>query len=222
MSILSGQTIRRLCQPTSRRIVSRNLHILGETDINIIEPQDPMITPFVERGVQGGKSYGLSVAGYDIRIDKIKHERFRTLNDDGSWVFRVDPGDFILASSVERIKMPNDVIAFVKDKSSWAREGLALQNTVLEPGWEGFITLELSFHRPSHHLVIRRGDPIAQVIFQYLDEPAEKPYSGKYQNQAAEPVQAIAEQPAKPELTDAQYFEMFEVSDASDVEDIEK
>src|SRR5690606_22503889 len=137
---------------------------------------------FVERGVYRGRSFGLSSAGYDIRV---KH----FLNAVGEPVDSVEMvhGDFILASSLERIKMPNDLICIVHDKSSWAREGLALQNTVLEPGWEGYITLELSFHRYNHLVKIKSGDPIAQLIFHKLSAPTEQPYSGKYQNQEDRP-----------------------------------
>ncbi len=176
--IIPGQKIREYCTDISARFVG--------TPIKYAFPN--MIDPFVERTVsRSGKSFGLSVAGYDIRIDKFN------LGDGDHQTVRMQNGDFILASSLERIKMPNDLICFVKDKSSWAREGLAVQNTVLEPGWEGFITLELSFHRPAHHVVINHGDPIAQLIFHRLEEAAEMPYAGKYQNQPALPVEAIKE-----------------------------
>lgn len=178
--ILSGQSIRRLCVPYEP-------HETGHGNIEWLN-LDPMIEPFVERSVsKSGKSFGLSVAGYDIRVEKFK------IHSEVVDHVRMQNGDFVLASSVERIKMPNNLIAFVKDKSSWAREGLAVQNTVLEPGWEGYITLELSFHRPAYHVVLNAGDPIAQVIFQKLDESAELPYNGKYQNQANEPVESIKE-----------------------------
>jgi dCTP deaminase len=174
MTILSAQTIRKLCTPHPSE------------DLQNFEG---MITPFVERGVVCGKSYGLSSAGYDIRIGKLGKSDF----DDGRSL-RMQNGDFVLGSSYERFKIPNHLIAFVKDKSSWAREGLAVQNTVLEPGWEGYITLELSYHRPGHHVVLHLGDPIAQVIFQPLDYSTELPYKGKYQNQPDRPIEAIYEE----------------------------
>jgi dCTP deaminase len=149
-----------------------------------------LINPYCERTISpSGKSYGLSSAGYDIRVDKFKVEGFPDLQDR----VRMQAGDFVLASSLERIKMPPHLIAIVHDKSSWAREGLAIQNTVLEPGWEGYITLELSFHRPATAVVIKQGDPIAQLIFHLLSEPTEQPYGGKYQHQPAEPVESIDE-----------------------------
>lgn len=82
--------------------------------------------------------------------------------------------------------MPNDVLAKVSDKSTWARRGIAVQNTVIEPGWRGFLTLEITNHG-KQIIDIAAGMPIAQIIFHRLEAPAENPYSGKYQNQAAGP-----------------------------------
>lgn len=149
--------------------------------------KDALITPFEDKKqVANGKSYGLSHAGYDIRVKLPSNWDSITLQR----------GDFLLASSVERIKMPNDLLCIVHDKSSWAREGLALQNTVLEPGWEGWITLEITAHRGD--VVLRNGDPIAQLIFHQLIEPTNNPYVGKYQNQPDEAVESIQEESVRP------------------------
>lgn len=126
------------------------------------------VQPFYERTVVNGLSFGLSHAGYDVRIAE-------TLS--------LAAGQFSLASTVEEFFMPTDIVAFVHDKSSWARRGLSLFNTVIEPGWIGFLTLELVNHS-SDTLFLFEGDPIAQIIFMRLEEPTEKPYSGKYQFQA--------------------------------------
>ena len=96
------------------------------------------------------------------------------------------PGRFILASTVEYFDMPNDLVGIVHDKSTWARRGLAVQNTVIEPGWRGYLTLELTMHAWRFQR-IRAGTGIAQIMFHRLDQPAEKPYSGKYQNQERGP-----------------------------------
>jgi len=80
----------------------------------------------------------------------------------------------------------------VHDKSSWIRKGLTLGNTVLEPGWRGYLTLELIYHGEGE-LIICEGDPIAQIAFEFLDAPTEQPYDGKYQNQERGP------QPAREE-----------------------
>jgi dCTP deaminase len=88
--------------------------------------------------------------------------------------------------------MPTDLVAFVHDKSTWARRGLSLFNTVIEPGWSGFLTLEIVNHS-TNPLRLLSGDPIAQIVFMRMEEPAEKPYAGKYQNQKRGPQEAIDE-----------------------------
>jgi dCTP deaminase len=138
------------------------------------------ITPFFERTILNGMTFGLSPAGYDIRI----HEAV-TLSG-----FR----RFTLASSIEHFAMPNDVLAQVCDKSSWARRGVAVQNTIIEPGWRGYLTLEITYAR-WRSLRIAAGSPIAQIIFFRLEQPTEQPYAGKYQDQRAGAVPAILELP---------------------------
>lgn len=134
-----------------------------------------IFTPFSEKAKQNGMSYGLSVAGYDVRISL----------DTGKGCAEsvtLEPGDFILAATKEHFEMPNDILGVVHDKSTWARRGIACQNTVIEPGWRGFLTLELTNHS-KESVLIRDGDPIAQILLHVTDEPCEKPYSGKYQDQ---------------------------------------
>jgi dCTP deaminase len=139
-----------------------------------------MVDPFVERGVFEGMSYGLSSAGYDIRIAQ---------------EVRLCPGQFKLASTLERFQIPDDILAILHDKSSWARRGIALQNTVFEAGWNGYATLEISDHRhEGEEIVIPAGAPIAQLVFHQLIAPTEQPYRGKYQDQEAGPQEARSEQ----------------------------
>ena len=158
--ILSSQTIRRYCE------------------------EQNLISPFYERTRHKGMTFGLSSAGYDVRIE---------FGQESLYSHRIlNPGDFILASTIERFKMPNDLIASVADKSSWARRGLAVQNTIIEPGWEGWLTLELTNHG-KETLRIEKGMAIAQVVFQKLDFPTEQSYLGKYQDQRRGPVGAIHE-----------------------------
>ena len=86
--------------------------------------------------------------------------------------------------------MPTGVLGIVHDKSSWARQGLAVQNTVIEPGWRGWLTLELTNHGKDT-LIIYEGTGICQVVFHYLDAPTDQPYDGKYNNQPRGPQPAI-------------------------------
>lgn len=140
---------------------------------------------------QHGVSFGLSEAGYDIRIKQdISFEA--VWNGGGVWVDGVHTtqGNFTLASAIEEFQMPPDLVGIVHDKSTWARQGLSVFNTVIEPGWKGFLTLELVYHgREGLH--IPAGAGIAQVVFHQAAIPAA--YDGKYQNQADMPVSAKME-----------------------------
>lgn len=150
-----------------------------------LDNPSPLISPFCERTVHGetGTSYGVSFCGYDIRIDQ------SILLDEDS--------QFLLASTVEQFHMPNYLNGVVHDKSSLIRRGLAVHNTVLEPGWRGFLTLEIKFHptKDRRHLTLPAGAPIAQVMFHRLDARPEGLYTGKYQDQQRGPVEAKKEKP---------------------------
>jgi dCTP deaminase len=122
-----------------------------------------------------GVSYGLSEAGYDVRI-----KQALSLGEGAR---------FALASTVERFNMPKALVGVVHDKSTWARQGLSVFNTVIEPGWRGWLTLELVYH--GHGVLhIPAGVGIAQVLFHHLEWPADYG-DGKYQNQKDEPVGPI-------------------------------
>lgn len=132
---------------------------------------EPMISPFAERTEAQGMTYGLGPAGYDVRIAE---------------TFTIAPSDFYLASTMERFSMPTSMLGMVADKSTLARMGLAVQHTVIEPGWRGWLTLELTNHghRP---ITLTAGMPIAQVIFHLLDHATDSPYNGRYQDQMPGP-----------------------------------
>lgn len=168
MTILSGQTIRR-----------RGL-----------------LSPMAKRTKEHGLTYGLGPAGYDLRLDLGKDVfQVRRTGPDGHVTDMVmgrylQPGRFILAATIEHFDLPSDVVAFVMDKSTMARQGLSLLNTVAEPGWRGFLTLEM-VNLSDKVITLIQGQAIAQVMFQLTDEPVEAPYAGKYQDQVAGPVKAI-------------------------------
>jgi dCTP deaminase len=144
------------------------------------------IRPFEGSSKQAsGLSYGLTAAGYDIRAGDLGSTARGRMRES----LLLPPGDFKLIASLEWVWIPHDLQVIVHDKSTWARQGLALQNTVLEPGWNGHITLELSNHG-KQTIRIMRGQPIGQLVFHLLDCPTERPYTGKYQNQGAKPVEA--------------------------------
>ena len=151
----------------------------------------PIKNMIAEKRVVNGRSYGLSEVGYDIRLKqtvtfshRIEHYRVENVTVDGA----MSQGNFCLASSVEEFDMPDNLVGVVHDKSTNVREGVQVFNTVIEPGWKGFLTLEIAFHG-NKPITLEAGTPIAQVIFHEVLEPAR--YSGKYQNQKDEPVGAI-------------------------------
>ena len=133
------------------------------------------LTPMLDsKQREHGVSYGLSEAGYDVRIKQD---------------VRLSPKNrFSLASTVERFTMPSHLVGVVHDKSTWARQGLSVFNTVIEPDWEGYLTLELVYHG-NGELVIPAGAGIAQILFYALLENASYG-DGKYQGQPDHPVEA--------------------------------
>jgi dCTP deaminase len=133
-----------------------------------------MIVPWCERTrTEDGLTYGLGPAGYDIRLDQ-----------DISF-YSLHSVSFKLASSMEQFWMPLDLLGQVCDKSTWARRGIFVQNTIIEPGWDGYLTLEITHNKGPQFepFVIREGTPIAQIVFTQLTAHTEYPYEGKYQHQ---------------------------------------
>lgn len=160
-----------------------------------------MIAPFEEALVRTGViSYGLSSFGYDIRVaDEFRiftPTPFNTVVDPKALDPRclvehrgdrciIPPNSFALARTVEYITMPPDVLGIVLGKSTYARCGLVLNMTPLEPGWAGFITLEISNTTPLP-AVVYANEGIGQVLFFQGDGVPSVNYAsrkGKYQNQ---------------------------------------
>lgn len=121
-----------------------------------------------------GFSYGLTECGYDIRLAQ-----------DVTMFFG---RRFVLASSMEYFELPRNLMGRLLNKSTLARLGIdASMTTNAEPGWKGFLTLELRYSgwKP---IRLYRGQGIAQMIFEEVKHPAQ--YEGKYQDQPAGPVEA--------------------------------
>ena len=103
--------------------------------------------------------------------------------------FILHPGEFVLGSTLERIVLPDDLVARLEGKSSLGRLGLLIHSTAgfIDPGWDGHVTLELS-NVANLPITIYHGMKIGQISFVQLSEPAEKPYGSgelgsKYQGQ---------------------------------------
>ena len=162
----------------------------------------PLVAPFTERGVVRGKSYGLSACTYDCRIDQdlvLEPMPFSLIaeqikNPGITWSDREWNGLLVesvryraLASTMERFAFPHNVCGSVLDKSSYARVFVSAFNTHLDPGWDGFLTVEL-VNLGDTVVEYQRGDPVCQIKFEWLDEPTELPYVGrKYSDQPARP-----------------------------------
>ncbi len=162
--------------------------------------QQGMIAPFYDRQVRKGViSYGVSSYGYDIKIgDEFKifnsvnsavidPKRFdeKNLLDFKGDVCIIPPNSFALASSVEYFKIPRDILVICFGKSTYARCGIIVNVTPLEPEWEGHVTVEISNTTPLP-AKIYANEGIAQLIFLRADELCEISYkdkAGKYQSQ---------------------------------------
>ena len=192
--------------PLNDREIARRC---GDADFNDPNYQyynsNPMLHPFVGEKVRvGALSYGLGHFGYDIRIgkglkkplptkvkayidpmkaDNMDRQCFEDidLSKDGDR-YPLQPGEFVLAGTFEYFRIPSDIVAIVHDKSTLARLGVAVQNTVLEPGWNGYLTMEITNHG-TNSIMLSAHMPIAQVMFHKGDIPCQL-YDGKYQDQA--------------------------------------
>ena len=159
-----------------------------------------MIEPFESAQVKEGVvSYGVSSYGYDIRVaDEFKI--FTNVNttvvdpkkfDDRSFVeFKgavctIPPNSFALARTVEYLRIPRNVLTICLGKSTYARCGIIVNVTPLEPEWEGHVTLEFSNTTPLPAKVYA-NEGVAQFLFFESDEVCETSYKdrgGKYQGQ---------------------------------------
>lgn len=163
-----------------------------------------MIEPFVDKQVkvvEGRKvvSYGVSSYGYDIRCAN-EFKIFTNINsafidpknfDPASFVdvttdvCIIPPNSFVLARTIEYFRIPRNVLTICLGKSTYARCGIIVNVTPLEPEWEGYVTLEFS-NTTNLPAKIYANEGVAQVLFFETDEVCETSYKdrgGKYQGQ---------------------------------------
>jgi dCTP deaminase len=164
-----------------------------------------MIDPFSDvqvRKTENGTSiisYGLSSYGYDLRVSnqfKVFTNVFNTLVDPKAFDERsfvdfeadicvIPPNSFALARSVEYFRVPRDVLTICLGKSTYARCGIIVNVTPLEPEWEGHVTLEISNTTPLPARIYAQ-EGLAQVVFLGGSEICETSYAdrtGKYMGQ---------------------------------------
>jgi dCTP deaminase len=130
----------------------------------------------------------------DVRVDRyfrvFRNARYpyidvKTAMDDLTELVEIDdeapfilhPGEFVLGSTLERVTLPDDLVARLEGKSSLGRLGLLIHSTAgfIDPGWDGHVTLELS-NVANLPITIYRGMKIGQLSFVRMTEPAETPY----------------------------------------------
>ena len=137
--------------------------VLSDKWIRKMSREENMITPFEEKQVRGDNiSFGLSSFGYDARVSD-EFKIFTNVNSEivdpknfkpTNFVTKnvpeciIPPNSFVLARTVEKFKIPNDVLVICLGKSTYARCGIIVNVTPLEPGWEGYVTLEFSNTTP--------------------------------------------------------------------------
>lgn len=166
--------------------------------------QHDMINPFVGQQIKnqanaGVISYGVSSYGYDVRCSN-EFKIFTNINssivdpkqfdsnsfvDVTSDVCIIPPNSFALARTIEYFKIPRNVLTICLGKSTYARCGIIVNVTPLEPEWEGHVTLEFSNTTPLP-AKIYANEGVAQMLFFEADEVCETSYldrQGKYQGQ---------------------------------------
>jgi dCTP deaminase len=174
--------------------------ILVDWEIRKYVEKYQMLDPFQDRLVRDGKiSYGLSSMGYDIRctdeykiftnvkqavVDPKQFSSDSFIDVKGETCV-IPPNSFALARSVEYFRMPTSVLGICLGKSSYARCGIVVNITPLEPGWEGHLTIEISNTTPLPARIYS-FEGIAQVLFFEAGTTPEVTYAdrkGKYQAQ---------------------------------------
>jgi len=181
MSIKSDQWIRRMA-----------------TEQGMIKPFVDGQVKFTENG-DGVVSYGLSSYGYDVRCAN-EFKIFTNINsaivdpknfcptsfvDVKADICIIPPNSFALARTIEYMRIPRNVLTICLGKSTYARCGIIVNVTPLEPEWEGHVTLEFSNTTPLP-AKIYAGEGVAQFLFLESDETCEISYkdkAGKYQGQ---------------------------------------
>lgn len=178
-----------------------------------------IVEPFLSYKVRAlfGKpvvSYGLSSCGYDLRLgrlfliprgktsDPFSGVQYATIEAEETFVLPAH--GMVLAHTYETITMPTDVVGYVFGKSTYARLGLLVNATPVEPGWSGSLTLALlNLSSSAITLFVRQG--IAQLQLVQLHESTSTPYTGPYQHAKGPQVPSLAAVSEQPKPDQAVY-----------------
>ena len=173
--VLSDRTIRRLIDEGRIRIDPYEQSLLQPSSIDV------RVDRFFRVFHNARYPY--------IDVKEPQEDLTELVEINGDSPFILHPGEFVLASTLERIRLPDDLVARLEGKSSLGRLGLLIHSTAgfIDPGWDGHVTLELS-NVANLPITIYYGMPIGQLSFVQLSEPADKPYGSgelgsKYQGQ---------------------------------------
>ncbi|MBL7689181.1 MAG: dCTP deaminase [Bdellovibrionaceae bacterium] len=162
--------------------------ILSDKTLNaMIKKGELVVEPLTQESIQP--------ASIDCRLGShfllVENFNMKTIDMDSEILYReyegetitIPPHTFLLATTMEWVKLPNDLTAFVEGRSSIGRLGLFIQNAGwVDPGFEGNITLEL-YNANSLPITLTAGRRICQLVFCKMDQAAANPYAGKYQGQ---------------------------------------
>jgi dCTP deaminase len=112
-----------------------------------------------------------------IDVKQQQEELTELVEVDGETPFVLHPGEFVLGSTLERVRLPDDLVARLEGKSSLGRLGLLIHSTAgfIDPGWDGHVTLELS-NVANLPITIYHAMKIGQISFMQMTEPAAAPY----------------------------------------------
>ncbi len=164
--------------------------ILSDKTIKeLLAKGDLVIDPITENSIQPA-SVDCRIGSHYLVIDDTQIEsgilsfdkeiKYREINND---TVIIPPHSFLLATTMEYIKVPNGYTAFVEGRSSIGRMGLFIQNAGwVDSGFEGRITLEL-YNANSLPIRLDAGRRVCQLVFCKMDQQAQTPYKGKYQGQ---------------------------------------
>lgn len=161
-----------LSDKTIRSMIKQGLLVTNAIEKNQIQP--------ASLDVRLGDTFAIVEDSYNniIGMDsKVRYTQIRTEK------YILMPGQFVLATTKEYVKLPNNVTAFVEGRSSLGRMGLFIQNAGwVDPGFEGEITLEL-YNANRCAIELQAGRRVGQLVFALMDSVADNPYNGKYQGQ---------------------------------------
>lgn len=155
--------------------------------IELLSTRELIVDPIDSNQIQPA-SVDIRLGNHFLKLDENKIEAM-TMTDEIRYVsfeseeVIIPPNSFLLATTKEYIKLPNNLTAFVEGRSSIGRMGLFIQNAGwVDPGFEGEITLEL-FNANRLPIKLQTGRRICQLVFASMDQTALNPYNGKYQGQ---------------------------------------